>query len=202
MTGSAGRRPAELVACASRLVASCTPTAKKSGVLEGLLGQTIPPVVLQECCCSPLSLGEFARWFSLVLYFYAGHPGSLGGEDALRMDGIQHRAFRDSGRELSGLGFQAIGVSSQSARAQRQAVLANGVGHRLLSDPELLLARELGLPTFKAGGAWWYQRLVLVVTGGRVAQAFSVCDPARSPAQAIAWILIHSGWSGGGVDAS
>jgi len=159
-------------------------------------------VVLQECCCSPLNLGEFASLFSLVLYFYAGSPGSLDGEDAPCMDGIQHRAFRDSGRELSALGFQAIGVSSQSGRAQRQAVLANRVGHRLLSDPELLLAQQLGLPTFKADGAWWYQRLVLLITGGRVAQAFSVCDPARSPAQAIAWILIHSGWPDAGVDVS
>ena len=179
MTRSAARRPAELFACAPRLVPSCALTPKKPGVVEGPRGRRIPPVVLQECCCSPLNLGEFASLFSLVLYVYAGIPGSLDGEDALRMDGIEHRAFRDRGWELSALGFQAIGVSSQSRRAQRQAILANRVGHRLLSDPELLLARELGLPTFQTDEAWWYQRLMLVITGGRVAHAFSVCDAAR-----------------------
>lgn len=203
MTGGAGRRPsANLFACAPRLVPFCVSTRRKSGVVEGLLGRRIPPVVLQECCCSPLNLGEFASLFSLVLYVYAGSRGSVDGEDEPGMDGIQHRAFRDVGRELSALGFQAIGVSSQSGRAQRQAVLANRLGHRLLSDPELLLARDLGLPTFHADGAWWYQRLVLVITGGRVAYAFSVCDPARSPAQAITWILIHSDAPRAGVDAS
>jgi peroxiredoxin len=199
MTRSAGRGPAGLFACASRLVPFCASTAKKSGVVQGLVGRRIPSVVLQECCGSPLDLGEFARSFSLVLYFY---PGSPDGEDALGVDGIQHRVFSGCERELSTLGFQAIGVSSQSTRAQREAVLADRVGHRLLSDPGLLLARELGLATFKADGAWWYQRLVLVVTGGRVAHAFSMCDPGRSAGQTIAWILIHSGWPGAGVDAS
>ncbi len=202
MTGSAGHHPAERFACALRLVPSCAATAKRPGGVGGLVGRRIPRVVLEDSFRFPLDLGEFARSFSLVLYFYPGGPGSLRGEDAPCMDDIQHRAFSGCERELSGLGFQAIGVSSQSMRAQRQAVLASRVGHRLLSDPELLLARELGLPTFKAEGAWWYQRLVLIVIGGRVTQAFSVCDPGRSSGQAIAWIVIHTGWPGAGVDAS
>jgi peroxiredoxin len=182
-------------------VSSAVAVGEMRHLSDRLVGQPIPPVVL-DSFRSPVDLGQFARAFSLVVYLYPGSRSSPDGEDTPRMDGVQHRAFRAHERELMALEFHTIGVSSQSTRSQLQCAQANRLGHRLLSDPQLLLARELGLPTFDADGAWWYRRLMLVVTGGRIAHAFSVRDPARSPAQAIAWTLIHSVRQGAGAGSS
>ena len=42
----------------------------------------------------------------------------------------------------------------------------------LLNDSGLALARELGLPTFEAGGMTLYKRLTLIARGGRVERVF------------------------------
>lgn len=170
---------------------------------ERLVGRRIPPVALDSFRCS-FDLCEFACVFAFVLYLYPGvGVSSPDGEDTPRLDNVQHRAFRAHQRELEALEFQAIGVSSQSTHAQQRAVQANRLEHRLLSDPRLLLARELGLPTRTVDGARWYQRLTLIVTGGRIEKAFfPVRDPARSPARAIAWIRVHGSQPGAGADAS
>jgi len=148
---------------------------------------------------SSVDLGELASVLALVLYLYPGSDGACGGEDTSRMDGVQHRAFRAHERELRALEFHAIGISSQSKRAQQRSAFANRVEHRLLSDPELLLARELGSPTFTVNGAQCYERLTLVVTEGSIRKVFfPVRVPARNSAQAMAWICLQgSGASGG-----
>ena len=118
------------------------------------------------------------------------------------MDGIQHGAFRANERELAALGFQAIGISSQSCRLQREAIRANRIGHRMLSDPELLLARAFALPTFTVDDASWYRRVTLVVARGQIVKVFfPVREPAHNAAQVIAWICMHGGQQGAGADA-
>jgi peroxiredoxin len=57
----------------------------------------------------------------------------------------------------------------------------------LLSDPELRLARTLGLWTFNGDGAEWYCRRTLVVIGGVVAETFAP-EGARVTAQALEWL--------------
>ena len=80
-------------------------------------------------------------------------------------DSVQHLAFANCDAELVGLGYAIVGVSSQSLDVQRRAIADTGVRHTLLSDPDLVLAQALGLPTFRLDQAEWYRRLV-VVTGG------------------------------------
>jgi hypothetical protein len=203
MTRSAARRPANLLACAPRLVPSCAANPRNPGVVEGLVGRRIPPVVLQECCGSPLNLGEFARWCSLVLYFYPGNPGSLDGEDALHIDGIEHRAFRDRGRELSALGFQAIGLARAASRvAHRERVRDAPTGydqHQPLIPPSPVRL-ERRQPQFPREQQLRVTQQPMPNTVGQDRLALGACGLAAD--QAIAWILIHSGWPGAGVDAS
>jgi hypothetical protein len=99
-------------------------------------------------------LGGLAETRDLVVYAYAGCGRSPAGEDVPRMDAIMHRAFRASAGVLLGLGFGVVGISSQPRKAQRRAVVCGRLEHEMLSDPWLLLARELALPTFATRG-WW-----------------------------------------------
>lgn len=186
-----GREPAvsAALACDARSLA------------DRLVGRAFPAMVLASfrSSWSSVDLGRLASESALVLYLYPGGDGACGGEDTSRMDGVQHRAFRAHQRELRALRFQAIGISSQSTRSQNRSAFADRVDHKLLSDPELLLARELGLPTFTVNGARWYERLTLVVAEGSIRKVFfPVGSPARNPDQAIAWIRLQgSGASGG-----
>ena len=116
------------------------------------------------------------------------------------IDGILHRAFRANAKTLHALGFQVLGISSQEAKAQLRVMINNRLEHQMLSDPHLLLARGLGLPTFATNHGCWYERTFLVALRGRIAWVqFPVREPGRAPAQAIAWIRTHdtthtSGW--------
>jgi len=160
---------------------------------DRLVGLAIPPVVLDGYRGSPLDLGEFAEAFPLVVYLYPGGFWSPeDGEDAALLDAVQHRAFRDHQRDLEARKYRAIGISSQSGRAQRETALANGVAHWLLRDPEFHLARELRLPTFTTADGCWYRRLMFVTRGARIEKAFfPVSDAGRSMAHVIAWMAMQ-----------
>lgn len=125
-----------------------------------------------------------------VLYFYPGSPYSPEDSyDSSALDEAQHRAFADHWSDFLALNCLPVGVSSQPRDQQR--VVADTLGFRqpLVCDDELLLARELGLPTFAIGDTDWYCRATLVVRDGLVVQAFyPITSAIRSPALTIEWI--------------
>jgi hypothetical protein len=158
--------------------------------LRELVGRPLPRVALESAGGS-VGLGELADAHDLVVYVDPGSEQSPAGEDVRRVDGILHRAFRVNAKTLHALGFHVLGISSQQTKAQRR-VVNNRLEYQMLSDPHLLLARELGVPTFATSRGCWYQRTFIVVQGGRIAWVqFPVREPSRAPAQAIAWIHTH-----------
>ncbi|MGO9322745.1 MAG: hypothetical protein ACLQBY_18340 [Solirubrobacteraceae bacterium] len=105
------------------------------------------------------------------------------------LDAAQHRAFAYRRPDFLAMGCRPVGISSQAVKGQRRAAADTEARHLLLSDPDLQLARALGLPTFNVDKTDWYCRLMLVITEGTVAQAFSgVSSAPRSTAQIIAWM--------------
>jgi peroxiredoxin len=174
--------------------AGLVPTSSRSARLaERLVGVAIPSLVLSSRGEFPLNLRDFASAFRLLIYLYPGTSSSpQDGQDTARMDAIQHRAFRDRQPELEARGYHTIGISSQSEQAQQRAVAEYRLTQRLLSDPQLTLAREMELPTFPLGGARWYRRLILLASDGRIEKAFfPVSNPAGSADQVIAWMTIQ-----------
>jgi peroxiredoxin len=135
----------------------------------------------------PLSLAEVDR---AILYFYPGAQWAPeSGYDSRALDEVQHRAFADHWEDLLALRCNAFGISTQSADEQDVTAAALGIGHPLLCDSDLRLARELGLPRFVVDGANWYSRLTLIVNEGVIAHViYPVTSAIRSPAQAIAWM--------------
>ena len=159
--------------------------------LREVVGRPLPRVAL-ESAGGCVGLGELADVHDLVVYVYPGSEQSAAGEDVRRIDGILHRAFRANAKALHAWGFHVLGISSQEAKAQLRVMINSRLEHQMLSDPHLLLARGLGLPTFETNRGCWYERTLLVVRGGRIAWVqFPVCELRRAPAQAIAWIRTH-----------
>jgi peroxiredoxin len=136
------------------------------GVAEGLVGLSVPSVVLTGFPGGgALDLGRLAAVCPLVIYLYPGSSNSpADGEQTPLLDAAQHRAFHLRRVDLEARDYSVVGVSSQSSAAQRHSVLAGRLTQRLLCDPELQLAKELPLPTFEHDRASWYQRLTLVAS--------------------------------------
>jgi peroxiredoxin len=147
----------------------------------------VPPTRFRCYARTPVAVPELGE--KLVLYLY---PGSIcspeDGYQSPSRDSLQHRSFADRRGELGRLRYNAVGLSSQSVDALRRVAADTGVSHPLLSDPDLQLARALGLPTFNMDHTDWYCRLTLVVDRGRVAAAFYPTSAARSGGEAVAWI--------------
>jgi peroxiredoxin len=98
--------------------------------------------------------------------------------------------FRDHHGELLAAGAAAVyGLSSQPTDHQREAAARLNLPFTMLSDPDLALAKALGLPTFTAGGQVLYRRLTLIVRAGRVEHVFyPVFPPDRHAEQVLAWL--------------
>jgi peroxiredoxin len=134
---------------------------------------------------SVVSLAELARRDSLAVFFYSGvaskgaargRRGGVGIEAGARVEG-----WRECEVELEELGYRILGVSSQSSEAQVQFALDRMVSSfTFLSDSELLLANELGLPTGRGpAGERVYEPLTMLIRDGCIWWVFY---PLMSPA--------------------
>ena len=154
----------------------------------------VPDVLLSSFRADPLSLGWLARHMPVVLYLYPGGGSSRAdGEQSAALDAVEHRTFRDHQADLAAVRHRTVGISSQPTGAQLGSAFACRLEHELLSDPKLLLARALGLPTFTTDGERWYERVTLLARDGVIERVFFPVDAGRSAAQALAWIRLHGG---------
>lgn len=132
----------------------------------------------------------------LVVYVYpqTGVPGRpLPGEwDSIpgaRGCTPQSCAFRDSARELTGLGASVFGLSAQPLADQREFATREHLPYPLLNDSGFRLVDELGLPTFEAHGIRYYRRLTFIARRGRIAKVFyPVFPPQDNADDVIAWL--------------
>jgi len=170
------------------------PVPVDDGAATHLPGREIPRLVLPSTD-GDIDLAEAAAG-TLVLSCYprTGRPGEppLPGWDAIpgaRGCTPQACAFRDAHADLAALGARLVGLSAQPIEEQREARERLGLPYPLVSDPDLLLAEALDLPTFSTSGLRLYRRLTLVARAGRVATVFyPVFPPDGNAAEVLAWL--------------
>ena len=94
------------------------------------------------------------------------------------MEDARLEGWREHEPELAGLGYSVVGVSSQASEVQAQFALDRMLSSFMfLSDSEMLLAEELGLPTARGlGGERVYEPLTLLVDDGRISGVLSAVD--------------------------
>jgi peroxiredoxin len=98
-------------------------------------------------------------------------------------------AFRDARDELARHGASLIGISTQTPEEQAEFAARERIAYPLLSDHELVLARDMGLPTFEAAGLKLYKRLTFVAEEGRIAKViYPVFPPDRNAHEVLAWL--------------
>ena len=155
----------------------------------------MPELSLRSTAHRDVDLAE-ASGGTLVLYVYprTGKPGEPlppGWDEIPGARGCtpQNCAFRDAHAELSELGARVHGLSAQPPADQLEFAQRERIPYPLLSDPELRLARALGLPSFEAGGMTLYKRLTLIARGGRIAHViYPVFPPGSDAARVVEWL--------------
>jgi peroxiredoxin len=155
----------------------------------------LPDVALPATTGGAISLAELTRG-RLVTYVYprTGRPGVPLIEGWNEIPGArgctpQSCAYRDSLAEFEDLGATVVGLSAQSAAEQVEFAEREQIPFPLLSDPGLVLAERLGLPTFEAGGMTLYRRLTFVAAAGTIDGAFyPVFPPDRDASEVLAWL--------------
>ncbi|QNE46369.1 peroxiredoxin [Glaciihabitans sp. INWT7] len=155
----------------------------------------LPAVSLRATFGSNVDLSALSGRTVLYVYPRTGRPGTEAPEGWDVIPGArgctpEACAFRDHFAELRAAGVTRVfGVSTQDSDYQSEAVERLSLPFALLSDPGLLLADALDLPTFVAGAETFYRRLTIVANGSTIERVFfPVDDPQNHASQIVEWL--------------
>jgi DNA-binding HxlR family transcriptional regulator/peroxiredoxin len=170
------------------LTGTGTPTSVEARRVAALVGQTIPPLRLDDSQSIPTDPCSDAAWTVLWGFPGAFAPGTLGyppgwneipGAAGCTIEAITYRDRLDD--------FCAVDAVVHGVSTQRPDQLAAFAGHvdltcALLSDEDGELTTALRLPTFRAGGLERLKRVTLVIDHARVIRGalYPITDPAGS----------------------
>lgn len=171
------------------------PVPTDDGGASHLTGLRVPAVSLESTRDAHADLAELAA-ARLVAYVYPrtgtpGEPLPQGWDDIPGARGCtpQSCAYRDSLAEFTALEATVVGLSAQAPEEQREFAKREHIPFALLSDPDLRLADELGLPTFEVEGMTLYKRLTFVAERGQIVKAFyPVFPPDRDASEVLSWL--------------
>jgi peroxiredoxin len=180
------------------LLPSDLPVPLDDGASDHLLGAQLPHLALASTRGGTLDMADATNAGEglLVLYVYprTGRPGEplphgWDGIPGARGCTPQSCAFRDHAADLAAYDAAILGLSAQSPADQLEFATREHIPYPLLSDPGLLLADALSLPTFETAGMRLYKRLTLIAQRGRIMKVFyPVFPPERNAADVVAWL--------------
>jgi peroxiredoxin len=163
---------------------------------ERLLGEALPGGALAATAGAGGSWVDLAGCSRerLVVFVHPGVERGVGSSrdpDGLLGSGctVQSRGYRDLALDFQALGINVLGVSTPAIEEQQSFALREGLPFALLSDPGLLLHRELGLPTYLTpAGERVYERLSFLAHEGVIQRVF---HPVPIPRRNATDILTH-----------
>ena len=175
------------------------PVPEDDGAADHLPGARIPSLVL-DSSQGPVDLAELCAELG-VLYVYprTGVPTEPLPPGWIETPGAfgctaENCSFRDHAGQLNALGAKVFGLSSQPLEEQREFAERERMPYPLLNDSDLLLAQELGLPTFDFAGMRLYRRLTFIARTGQIEKVFyPVFPPDEHAGEVLSWL--------GGVDS-
>jgi len=175
------------------------PVPVDDGAASHLPGRAMPALSLPATDGRQVGLATLGPGRTVIyIYPMTGRPGvdlPPGWDDIPGARGCTPEScgFRNLHAELLAAGAaQVFGLSSQSPDYQREAVDRLHLPFAMLSDEQLALASELGLPTFSAGGMTLYRRLTMIITDGVIEHVFYPIFPPDQHAQEVLdWLHAH-----------
>jgi peroxiredoxin len=174
------------------------PAPFDDGACRHLPGMRLPRVALTTTAGRVVNLQELAAPRT-VIYCYpmTGVPGKAlpDGWDAIagaRGCTPQTCGFRDRFEELSRLGADVFGLSTQTTEYQREMAGRLRLPFEVLSDAQFRVCEGLRLPTFEVDGMRLVKRLTLIIRNGAIETVFyPVFPPDKSVDQVLEWLGEH-----------
>ncbi len=174
------------------------PVPVDDGACRHLLGLKMPSIALPATDGRTIDLGALSA-ARTVIYVYprTGVPGQPlpTGWDAIpgaRGCTPQSCAFRDHHAELTALGAEVYGLSTQSPDYQKEMAERLHLPFPVLSDARFALCTALRLPTFEVDGMRLIKRLTLIVADNRIEAVFyPIFPPDRNAGDVIDWLRQH-----------
>ena len=176
------------------------PVPEDDGAARHLPGIAVPGVALAATTGGEVTLAGLDGWSVVFAYPRTGKPGSelpSGEEGWNAIPGARGCTpelcgVRDDHGALEARGAAVFGLSTQSTGYQREVAERLGLTYPLLSDAELRLTRELGLPTFEVEGLTLLRRITLLLRDGEIAAVdYPVFPPDRAAARALDLLAAH-----------
>ncbi len=172
------------------------PVPEDDGAADHLPGRPLPTTALAATSGGSVALNQLGPGRT-VLYVYPltgradiDQPDGWDNIPGARGCTAEACDFRDHHGDLLTAGAARVfGLSSQGRYYQHEVAKRLRLPFAMLSDPDLLLAGKLGLPTFRAGNTELYKRLTLVISDGTIEKVFyPVFPPNRHAEQVLAWL--------------
>jgi peroxiredoxin len=171
------------------------PVPVDDGAADHLPGLAVPSIALPATDGTSVDLSALPRRTIVYAYPRTGKPGDL--PLVPEWDSIpgargctpESRGFSDHHSDLSALGVDVLGLSTQTTDYQREAALRLELPFPIVSDADLLLTNALRLPTMAAGGLTLLRRLTMLIDHGVIEKVwYPVFPPDTHAAEVTAWI--------------
>jgi peroxiredoxin len=174
------------------------PRPTDDGAARHLQGMAIPDLELPSTSNRLVNLSKVSAP-RIIVYCYPrtgqpDKPSPPGWDDIPGARGCTPETcgFRDHHKDLSRLGTEVFGLSTQDTPYQQEMVKRLNVPFEVLSDERMTLTRALRLPTFSVAGMTLLKRLTLVIGDGKIEHVFyPVFPPDTHAEEVIAWLKQH-----------
>ncbi len=175
------------------------PRPTDDGAADHLRGMRMPSIALRSTSGRLVDVGRLTAPRT-VIYCYprTGVPGQPLPENWDLIPGArgctpQACSFRGHHEELSQLGADVFGLSTQTTEYQREMAGRLHLPFEVLSDPEYALTEALRLPTFEVAGMRLMKRVTLIVREDSIEHVFyPVFPPDESADQVVRWLRAHA----------
>ncbi len=159
-----------------------------------LPGMVLPSIPLPATAGDPVDLSALPGRIVVYAYPRTGRPDQdvpPGWDEIPGARGCtpQSCSFRDHHQDLRELGANVFGLSTQGTAYQREAAERLHLPFELLSDEDLALSKEVGLPTFEVEGVLLIKRLTMILEDGWIEKVFyPVFPPNESAQRVVEWL--------------
>ncbi|MEW6491325.1 MAG: peroxiredoxin [Cyanobacteriota bacterium] len=170
------------------------PVPSDDGGCDRLLGKLLPSLALSSTHGRSVDVSAISGRVVIYCYPMMGRPDLPLPDGWDQIPGArgctpQSCAFRDHYQELSRLGAQVFGLSTQSTAEQKEAAERLHLPFELLSDSDLCFAQALKLPRFDMEGKQLIKRVTLISEAGKIIKVFyPVFPPDKNANEVVSWL--------------
>ena len=169
------------------------PVPQDDGACDYLIGTTIPDIELPTTNNDCVNLAKQPRTTVIYCYPMTGKPDVALPDGWDKIPGArgctpQSCSFRDHYAELSQLGADVFGISTQDTQYQKEMVERLHLPFPVISDAEFKFCDTLNIPTFNVDGKKLMKRVTIITHKGNIKAVHYPVFPSDADPQ---WVISY-----------